>query len=327
MSVHQYYIPLDKPAEWKCALAGIKHSFGHTWENCYAMHLTTGLQTYLYCFESDNVRVVCPVAEREYGGFVDVVKPFGFSGFVGTGDYADFHKHWKDSASQRGYVCGFLGLNPIFDYGSYFAEEDVFSYDTVHVLDLTLTIEQLSANLHKARRKKLRDWDALSSEFVFDKTALETFFLENYSDFIRAKSAAAFYFFTAESLSFLLGLENVMLAGTQKAGRIVAVTLFAHTPCSADALFNISLPEGRDDYVPLMWYGVNYFKSLKIPSLNLGGGGGGVGEAKRLYGGKEFPLRCIKQVYEPEIYVRLCQSVGADPNNISGYFPAYRKSV
>ena len=61
-------IPLDSPAMWKQALDGIKHSFGHTWENCYAMQLTTGFKTYLYCFESEHGRVVCPIAERDYRG-------------------------------------------------------------------------------------------------------------------------------------------------------------------------------------------------------------------------------------------------------------------
>ena len=52
----QKCIPLDSPAEWKEALVGIGHAFSHTWENCYAMHLTTGFRTYLYCFDAEHVR-------------------------------------------------------------------------------------------------------------------------------------------------------------------------------------------------------------------------------------------------------------------------------
>lgn len=327
MSVHEQYIPLDKPAEWKRALEGIKHSFGHTWENCYAMHLTTGLKTYLYCFESENVRVVCPVAEREYGGFIDVVKPFGFSGFVGNGDAADFHKHWKYSASQRGYVCGFLGLNPIFDYGSNFPAEEVFQYDTVHVFNLSLPIDQLSDNLHRVRQSEIRKWDKDNPAFVFEKSALAKFFVENYSDFLRAKGADSFYFFSPESLSYLMGLENIVLVGAQDSGRIIAVTVFAYTTYSADALFNVLLPEGRQYSVPLIWWGVDFFKLQGIPFLNIGGGGGGVGVHKQRYGGLELPLRCLKQIYKPGIYSSLCCAARVDPENTSGYFPAYRKPV
>jgi hypothetical protein len=76
-----------------------------------------------------------------------------------------------------------------------------------------------------------------------------------------------------------------------------------------------------------MWYGVHHLKSLHIPLLNLGGGGGGIGESKRRYGGRELALRCIKQLYEPDIYEKLCRCANADPNDMTGYFPSYRKEI
>ena len=88
----------------------------------------------------------------------------------------------------------------------------------------------------------------------------------------------------------------------------------------------MSLPEGRDLTPYLIWYAVTYLKSLGIPLLNLGGGGGGIGESKRRYGGTQHPLRCIKQVYRPALYSRLCGERGADPTDLTGYFPAYRKT-
>ena len=121
-------IPLDSPAMWKQAIAGIKHSFGHSWENCYAMYLTTGLKTYLYCFENEHGRIVCPISEREFRGYIDIVKPSGFSGFVGTGRIPGFSDHWRRSRQERGYVCGYIGLNPIHDYSDHFEPRDVFPY-------------------------------------------------------------------------------------------------------------------------------------------------------------------------------------------------------
>ena len=77
--MNQKFIPLESRVEWQNALQGIKHAFAHTWENCYAMHLTTGFTTYLYCFEAENIRIVCPIAEREFQGYVDIVTPYGLS--------------------------------------------------------------------------------------------------------------------------------------------------------------------------------------------------------------------------------------------------------
>ena len=42
MAPHQRLIPLENRLEWQMALTGIPHAFGHTWESCHAMHLTTG---------------------------------------------------------------------------------------------------------------------------------------------------------------------------------------------------------------------------------------------------------------------------------------------
>ena len=52
-------ISIDSPGEWNEALKGIRHSFSHTRESCYAMQLTTGYRTFLYCYENEDVKIVC----------------------------------------------------------------------------------------------------------------------------------------------------------------------------------------------------------------------------------------------------------------------------
>jgi hypothetical protein len=296
-------------------------------ENCYAMSLTTGFKTFLYCFESDNVRIVCPISEREYDGYIDIVKPFGFSGFVGNGDCSEFRYYWKEFARQRGYVCGYLGLNPIFDYSSHFDPDEVHQYDTVHVLDLTLSLDELWVNLNKNRKKQLKDWDAIRHDLSHEKPVLTDFFLAHYEDFFRRKGAEQFYFFSRETISFLLSLDNVMIAGAPNTENVAAVTVFAYTADVADDLFHVYLPTGKGHSAALIWQGVNHFKSLQIPLLNLGGGGGGMREYKRYFGGRELDLKCIKQSYDPDIYEKLCRRANADPNDRTGYFPPYRKGV
>ncbi len=61
-------IPLSSPELWKEALQDIPHAFGHTWENCYAMHLSTELPTYLYQFKHGDAKVICPISERSFMG-------------------------------------------------------------------------------------------------------------------------------------------------------------------------------------------------------------------------------------------------------------------
>ena len=327
MAIKQYCIPLESSSEWKDALKGIKHSFGHTWENCNAMQLTTGLTTYLYCFETENDRVVCPICERDYNGYIDILKPFGFSGFVANCDYTEFQQHWKEFARQKGYICGYLGLNPIFDFSSLFDPVEIYQYDTIHVLDLTLSLNELWANLSTNRKRQLKDWNNMSADLATEKNKLTDFFLSNYMDFFLGKGAEQFYLFSKDTLSFLFKLDNVLIVGAPNSQDLEAVSVFAYTEDVGDYLFNISLPGGKDHTAPLIWYGVNYLKSQKIPLFNLGGGGGGIGESKRRYGGKELALRCIKQIYEPNIYEKLCRLANTDSADRTGYFPAYRKEV
>lgn len=327
MTIQQHCIALDHPEAWKRALTGIPHSFGHTWENCYAMSLTSGHRTYLYCLEHEETRIVCPLAEREYNGALDIVKPFGFSGFVGHGNWEEFQHHWKQFTRERGYVCSYLGINPVFDHGASFNPAELFQYDTVHLLDLTLDDAELWRNLSTNRKRQLRDWQQVSGNLVFQQEQLVDFFLAHHREFFSRKGADQCYHFSDETLSFLFDLDNVVLVGIGGSRGIEAVSVFAYTADLGEYLFNVSLPEGRDHSVPLIWFGVNHLKRLGIPLLNLGGGRGGVGESKRRYGGRELPLRCIKQVYDQHRYRLLCQKAGVDPDTASGYFPAYRKAL
>ena len=327
MVTNQKCIPLDSPAEWKNALKGIKHAFAHTWENCHAMRLTTSFRTYLYCFKADNVRIVCPIAEREFEGHVDIVTPSGFSGFVGTGYCADFPQYWRQFARERGYVCGYIGLNPIFGNKTSFDSNELYSYNNIYILDLTLSREELFSKLSTGRKGQLKQWESISAGLVLDKRALKDFFLANYLEFFRQKGATSAYAFSSATLERLFALDSVVMVGAGPAESIEATTVFTYTPYAADYLFNISLPEGRHHSTALVWYGVNYFKSIGIPILNLGAvvhPDDGLAKFKERFGAKKLALSCLKQIYDSTTYANLCARVGADPAGRTGYFPAYR---
>jgi hypothetical protein len=293
------------------------------------MHLTTGFDTYLYCFEAQNARIVCPIAERTFGDHIDVVTPYGSSGFIGIGNRYDFSRYWTDYAKQRNYVCGYIGLNPVFENDGYFDAEDVYEYNDIFVIDLTMNIDGIFANLNNNRRRGLRKAQKdVPSQLTFDRDDLIKFFLANYHDFFARKGASQAYQFSNETLSFLLNRENTLIIGAEKAGRIEAVTVFAYTQYAADFLFNVSLSEGRQHSGPLLWSGIKHLKSLQIPLLNLGGGvlrNDNLAHFKRQFGGMQLPLRCLKQIYDTDTYETLCRQVDVDPTDMNGYFPAYQK--
>src|SRR6185503_9155258 len=91
-------IPLEDRAAWDAALADVPHAFAHTWDNCSAMAASSGHSTFLYSYRAGGGRVVCPLAERPIGREADVVTPYGFSGFAGTGECPGLAAEWHDFA-------------------------------------------------------------------------------------------------------------------------------------------------------------------------------------------------------------------------------------
>lgn len=318
-------IPLESHAAWRDALQGIPHAFAHTWENCQAMSLTTGYPTYLYCFENADARIVCPIAERSFGGYIDIVTPYGFSGFAGTTGCPDFPRHWRAFVMGRGYVCGYLAMNPAFQHPTYFDAAEAFHSNTLFYLDLTLPMNQMVSKLDRNRRRQLRDCHGTS--LIFDKEALTPFLLQHYNEFMMRAQVAETGRFSLETLASLCTLPNVLMVGAVGDAGIESVNVFPYTPFLADSMINVPLPNGRRHETLLIWSAVEQLKAIGIPLLNLGGGireGDTLAEYKRRFGARPVPFQCLKQVYRPDVYDILCRRSNANAHDRSGFFPAYR---
>jgi hypothetical protein len=324
MSSHRR-IPLDARSEWGHALEDMPHGFAHTWAHCHAIHLTTGLPTYLYCFERDGARVVCPLSERRYRGQADIVTPYGFNGFTGTGNCHRFTEDWAEFVTGEGYVCGYIGLNPTLDQATGYASETARIHNSVFVVDLRAPIEQLLEAVQPRRRTQLRAPLAPRTRLVWDRERLANFFTTTYPDFMRRAGAAPVYGFNAATLSFLCSQDSLFLVGVEVEGSLEAVVVFGYTPWVADYLFGVALPHGRHHSARLLWSGVEHLHALGVPLLNLGGGArpnDGIAEFKRRFGAAELPLMSLRQVYRPEVFRALCLAAGVGPGE-EGYFPPY----
>jgi len=324
----QQLIPLSDAMAWNSAVKEVPHAFGHTWESCYAMSLTTAMPTYLYQFAMGDTRIVCPIGERLYQGYTDIVTPYGFSGFTGNANCSEFDEHWKAFARDRNYVCGYIGLNPIFENPSYLCERECYAYNSLYVLDLTKTIKELFDRLSHNRKQQLRRFDKQQYKFVDDKSALKNFFVQHYSAFFESRGASGVYAFSKETMSSLIDSGAVFIVGVTSATELEAVSVFAYTPHGAEYLFNVSLPQGRQHTTALIWFAVQHLQTMKVPLLNLGGGvseNDAIAQFKQFFGPQRYALRCSKQVFQPDKYQTLCMAANKDPADRSGFFPAYRQ--
>jgi hypothetical protein len=318
-------IPLDERERWIAALADVPHGPAHTWGFCRAVQLTSDARTYLYRYEGRAGRVVCALAERELAGEIDVATPYGFGGFATSGDCAGFAAAWREFALERGWVCGYIALNPVFADAGPFPPEEVLVHNRLYVLDLRQAPERLWAALSRNRRRQLRDWEMSGARLELNRSRLARFLVDNYSAFFTRKGAGPATEFRRETVAAIAELDGVLLVGAD-AGELEAVTAFGYTPHTADALFAVSRPGGEGHSARLVWWGVESLRELDVPYLNLGGGireGDDVAEFKRRFGASQQPLASLRQVYRPDVYERLCAEAGVSPGR-SGWFPPYR---
>jgi hypothetical protein len=324
------FIPLAEREAWNHALIGLDHAFAHTWESCHAMQLATGWPTYLYVFGSADTTFVCPIAERTYDDAIDVVTPYGFSGFVGNGSATAVLDAWHELARERGYVCGYIGLNPVLADAALCREGGADAHNEVFLLDLRRSEAVLFDALSTNRRREISKWRRRGAPLIVDRPRLRSLFLDRYAEFMASRGAAPVYGFSRATLEELLSLDNVMLIGAGDGEEPEAVAVFAYTPAVADYLFGVSLPGGEHHSGVLVWEGVRRLQELAIPVLNLGGGvrsGDGVADFKRRFGAAPVPLTRLRHVYDPDRFEALCRRAGADPTDWSRYFPPYRAAA
>lgn len=322
----QRAIPLDALLEWKRALSGIPHSFFHTWEHSYAMHLTHKLPAYLYCAESEGVRVVCPFIERPIGEYVDIATPYGFSGFAGNGALTALPELWREFTAARGYVSVFLNLHPIFFRPVDIDPATLFEQKELYIFDATASLEALFENLGRSRRREIRQWKVRTMLHT-DRDELKSFVLAHYRDFFRWKDATAAYDFSLQTMEFLLEQENLLLLGAGTADQLEAVNAFAVTDYCAEGLFHFTLREGRHHSAGLIWEALGEVQRRGIPFFNLGGGlsrNDSLARFKSRFGAASRMCYAVKQVIALERYVELCARCGAGLDQHGKYFPNYR---
>jgi hypothetical protein len=326
--LHQRLIPLDARDEWRAALSGLPHGFGHTWENAEAMRRTSDLPAGLYVCESANARVVCPLLERPAAEFVDAASAPGFGGFTATRFPDRFWDSWTSFAVARGWVSAYVANNPVFELDEFAPDTRVINW--VYILDLTIGIERLWAGIDRSRKRQWVKWEKSGNRFVDDRERLTAFLVEQYPAYLDRIQAAPSARYSEATLRFFCEQENVRIVGAESAGRLEAVYLFGVTPYCVDALLNVATPAGRELSTALVWHSITEFAGAGIPLLNLGAGvrpGDAVAHAKERFRAEKRPIRAITQIFDERAYALLCERGGVDPSDTSGYFPAYRRVI
>jgi len=320
-------IPLSDRGAWTSALEGIRHGFGHTWESCHAFSLTHGLPTFLYRYRRCDVTIACPLVVRTWNRRNDVTTPFGFSGFAASRPTCEFSEAWYSFARREGWVCAYIAQNPQLEAPTGWTEE-VEDGQRLFWLDLRLGENLLFSRLSRCRRRQIKKWNTDPGWLTTDRAAILEFILRNHAAFFDRLGAARSYRFATETWNDLACHDNVLLLGAQVGGNIVAATVFGCGDRLADALFNISVAEGRDAATVLMWEGARHLMGRGIDLLNMGGGlrpDDPLEDSKSRFNPIIRPVIRLKQVFDPQGYRALCEIAGCDANDRAGFFPPFHR--
>ena len=322
----QELIPLSDKKEWEDCLREVPHSFSHTWESNNAMHLSTGYKTFLYHYKSGNEHVICPLAEREFKGYIDIVTPYGFSGFTAGSASPEFYNYWKKLMTEKGYICAYINQDPFLKFPQLPLEEQADNPHYVYAIELEKEEKEVFNNLSQNRKRQLKNFDQIKADIISDKNVLAEFFLSNYYESMLTKQASPVYTFSVETLRRIIESDNTSIFGIISGSSILAVSVFAEGSWNADYLFNVSVPEGKAFGAHLIWRAVLYYKGKGKKLLNLGGGvvpGDNLEDFKMRFGGIRKPLKPLREIFNADIYNKLCIESGIAGEN-SKYFPAYR---
>jgi hypothetical protein len=318
-------VPLSARDRWEQALEGLAHGFNHTWEHCSAISLTTGLETFLWCFGEGSDGLICPLMERPFDEFRDVATPPGISGFAGHGEPERLRSAWEKFTGQAGYVAGYVGLNPLFSPEPWRVADG--GYNSLFALDLRLSRDQLRARMDRNRQRELRTYEELSGRMITDRERLARYLRETYAAFA-ARALPPSLRWTPATLEAYCSARQVLLVGLDGPDGVEAALMYGYTAHGADLLLLDASPGGRRHSAVLTWHAVERLQDLGVPLLNLGGGAhhdDAISRAKQRFGADRYSLTALREVYDPATYALLCRRTGVDPE-APGYFPAYRRA-
>lgn len=320
-------IPLDAEGAWRDALEDIPHGFHHTHDFARATHHTTGHDAFLLSLREGKASMVCSLVERMIAGELDVATASGLSGFASTGSWEWLAPYWDGFVRERGYVCGYIGLHPLFEPRG--VGQRAQRHNSIYVLDLNLGLPELLGRMDQNRRRELRGWDERAREFVLDRGALRDFVAANYEPFMRRVGAHAPYL-SPESIDCLYRAEGSVIVGTAASGSIESVLILGATGYAGEWLLSVNVGDGKSRTTDLLWHGIRALIEKGVPVLNLGGGGredDSIARAKQRLGPQRHALRSLQEVYRPAVYAELCRLAAVDHVAPGGYFPAYRSPL
>jgi serine/alanine adding enzyme len=252
---------------------------------------------------------------------VDLITPYGYGGPAG-GDLAAFWPAYDAWCREHGVVTTFLRFHPLLGNQA---------GAPIHVEELAPTIGwrlegDLLAGMHQKHRNVVRKAEKIG--LAVEQSTGVGGFPPLYEDTMRRANATDFYFFTPEYWTALDRLGSSLLRFQAfEVADVVASALCLASPPFLHYHLGAASDRGRKLGATtfLLYEIARWAQRHGYTRFHLGGGVGGgrdsLHEFKRRFDPEgECPMAIGKAVHDAEAY----RAAGGDPDDLSGFFPAYR---
>ncbi|HHN63805.1 MAG TPA: hypothetical protein ENK09_00385 [Nitrospirae bacterium] len=323
-------IPVSVEEEWKGETSDLPVMAVHSWNYCKAMSNSVEGEILLAVIKTDNGKICCPVQIRvKEDGFKDIVTPYGFGGILYTTKKSFFNEafdEWTVFWRKEGAVTAYIMQHPLLrlDEGIQGPLVDVQSR-TVYLIDLSLPLKQIWNNMsstHRYEIRRLKKEDKLI--LITEKKEIVDDFIALYYQTLNRVKASRIYYFSENTLRELIFWDKSIVIGVKKENIIVAISMFIFSDRCAEYFLSASTEAGRRYSRLLIWNAIEIFKELSIPYINLGGGvkeNDNLELFKKRFGGIEFKIQILKQIFDKERYEYLLNKYAKDI--CTKYFPPY----
>lgn len=161
----------------------------------------------------DDIKVLFPFVERNYGKYKDIITPYEYGGILNLSNnnnyYNDFDLKFNDYCEKSCIITSFERLNPFYNFKS---ESKIFNRENI-VIDLNLNEDELLLSYHKNNRRDIRYAERQEVRIEIEEPSKKN--LQDFKDiYIKAmnlKNANSLYFFSDAYFDELLKLNKNLL--------------------------------------------------------------------------------------------------------------------
>ncbi len=321
-------------------LAATLHDFSHLPAYVSLSATYEGGRAVALLVEDGARALYLPLIIRPIGdsGLTDAASPYGYPGPLVQGErdpgfIRSALSAGLDALRQRGLVALFVRWNPILSPEPPHDVGTVVLHGSTVSIDLTLAAETTWRETRRNHRREINRAinRGLTARLDPDFARYDEF-KRLYHETMERRSADAYYHFGDayfDALRAALG-KHLHLALVEDGARVAAAGLCIEADGVAQYhLMGSDAPDHHAEPTKLMVHFLTgWARGRGNKLLHLGGGLGGAEDSlfhfKAGFSPRRHPYHTLRAVLDAEAYGRLSRAVGRDPEELDGFFPAYR---